>query len=127
MKSLFSCNVSTMFLSNTCNAFCYYLLSSVHPVIFKYMKERKGFSLDYNNKKNHIKFAKYLNNLVWFMVFNATFNNISIISWRFLIIYVKIEHRRNVLKVLKFIFRIQTTKIKHFYRITLVYWICDMS
>jgi hypothetical protein len=36
------------------------------------------------NFKNCIKivyFMKSFNGLVWFMVFNATFNNISVISW----------------------------------------------
>jgi len=34
-----------------------------------------------NNINKIIDALDYRNNLVWFMVFNATFNNISVISW----------------------------------------------
>jgi hypothetical protein len=34
------------------------------------------------NAKERIRLKKKLLRLVWFMVFNATFNNISIISWQ---------------------------------------------
>ena len=34
------------------------------------------------NAKERIRLKKKLLRLVWFMVFNATFNNISAISWR---------------------------------------------
>jgi uncharacterized DUF497 family protein len=37
--------------------------------------------IKYGNKKNIIQGVQ-LTFMVWFMVFNATFNNISVISWR---------------------------------------------
>ena len=36
----------------------------------------------YSIHSKFILFEHELDDLVWFMVFNATFNNISVISWR---------------------------------------------
>ena len=36
----------------------------------------------YSIHSKFILFEHELDGLVWFMVFNATFNNISVISWR---------------------------------------------
>ena len=47
----------------------------------EYWREKKSLPLAYqDNSKTTCQFKE--NVLVWFMVFNATFNNILVISWR---------------------------------------------
>jgi len=40
------------------------------------------------------------NHQVWFMVFNVTFNNISVISWRFFLIIRQLCLKTNIILVL---------------------------
>jgi hypothetical protein len=48
------------------------------------------YFLIYRAIRNYSHVSSVLNWLVWFMVLNATFNNISVISWQSVLVLVEI-------------------------------------
>jgi hypothetical protein len=51
-----------------------------------------GNGVPRENHKSLTNFiTRFYEGLVWFMVFNATFNNISVISWRSVLLVVETE------------------------------------
>ena len=73
--------VNTRYFTSSCPATCFFLSSNVI-----YSNSINIFFVGKDDKNNTVH---YYDGLVWFMVFNATFNNISVISWRSVLLVEK--------------------------------------